>query len=157
MPHLHVDDRDELRTQLSLVHDCPFVLEESEYDDRTQVWRGTFYRPLWGSGAVESRRRFLLFRRYRVPLAAVTLEIRRVNTCTITHNSRIGAFTFNRVKTSDAGVVLCFNEAMEISFTLPDGLDAELDIAEDPCCVGVGSSFLGVDTGPNPEKPNHAS
>lgn len=104
----------DISERLEELHDCPFDLDQAQFDAEAQEWEGRFLRPVWEGPDVRLRRRALLLAERRVPVVEARLRFHSVFLVQILDDQRIGRYTFNRVARSGNGLRLQFNEGMQI-------------------------------------------
>jgi hypothetical protein len=135
--------------QLEALHDCPFDLDQAQYDSETHEWQAAFLRPVWDDPGVERQRRALVVLEHRVPVVEARLLVRSVSQIQILDDQRIGRYTFNRVVSTATGLRLEFNERMRVELTVvghPAGSYEEVEV------VGIRAVYrevLFVQSGPS--------
>ena len=123
--------------RLDSLHDCPFDLDQAQFDSQTHEWVGRFLRPVWDGPEAQHRRRAVLIWESRLPVVESRLRLRAVTKVRIIDDQRIGRYTFNRVERIQGGLQLIFNERLKIEVGFngePAGTYEEVSV-RDICAV----------------------
>ena len=148
---MHISSLEQLDEVMRNLHDCPFDLDRAVFDATKHTWTGFFIRPLWDDPGAEHRGFSILYTRSRLPVAEATLTVSGVKNCVVTDNARIGRYGFNEVEPIANGILLHFNEILDIDLELATMIDAEY--GEQPLlelCAIYRQYFL-VQSGPSIE------
>ena len=139
---------DVISERLDLLHDCPFDLDQAQFDRGTHEWLGRFLRPVWDGPEVQHRRRALLIWESRLPVVEARLRLQAVTEMRIVGDQGIGRYSFNRVERMQGGLKILFNEGMKIVMAFngePTGSYEEVFIAD---IHAIYRQMLLVQTGP---------
>jgi hypothetical protein len=134
--------------RLDSLHDCPFDLDQAQFDMQTHEWLGRFLRPLWDGPDAQHRRRAFLVLESQLPVVEARLCLRAVTEVRIIDDQGIGRYTFNRVKRIKGGLQLVFNEELKIDVALsgePAGTYEEVPVAD---IHAVYRQVLFIQSGP---------
>src|SRR5689334_4926486 len=95
---------EQLQEAMAALHDCPFDLERAGFNEATRTWTGTFLRSLWDEPTAEHRGWALVYRRSRLRVAEVLVDVANVASASVRHDQGIGRYSFNRVERTRDGV-----------------------------------------------------
>jgi hypothetical protein len=148
----HISSFEELDGVMSELHDCPFDLDDANFDEKVATWTGRFYRPVSEDpSAIERTKSRRVFSRYKMPVVLASVCISGVQQVRLLDDPRIGWYTLNRIKRTSNGIRVEFCEALKIDLDLTGPID--VTYVEDPLpgkCA-VYRTFLSIWTGPRIE------
>src|SRR5688572_12196413 len=104
---------DELADVAARLHDSPFSLGESTFQDG--FWVGVFLRPVWDDPAVRHRGVPLVFVASRVPVVKALVRVSGVSHVEVVDEARIGTYFFNELEWVGAGLELRFEPRLRIT------------------------------------------
>lgn len=138
----------ELRRILADLHDCPFDVDQSKFEQGTSSWRGQFLRPLWDSPAARHKGLPFIISWSHLPVVEAILKIEGVRSVSVTDKARIGRYTFNEPERVDGGIRLHFDPELTIDLELFGEVRGSLEEQSAPGLVALYRQVFLVPTGP---------